>query len=100
IKPPENVASNEILHMELDKVLKTLTPREREIIKLRHGFDGGYDYTLEEIGKMYAITRERVRQIEQKALKKLQMPARADRLLGFLQDQAVKEVVAEREKSR
>ncbi|MDO4587499.1 MAG: sigma-70 family RNA polymerase sigma factor [Planctomycetia bacterium] len=81
---PEKLASNEMLRKEIDKLLKTLSPREREIIRLRYGLENGYMYTLEEVGRIFEVTRERVRQIEAKAVKKLQMPGRSKALLGFL----------------
>jgi RNA polymerase primary sigma factor len=81
---PERSASNELLRKEIGKLLKTLTPREREIIKLRYGLENGYSYTLEEVGRIFQVTRERVRQIEQKAVQKLQQPARSRILAGFL----------------
>ncbi|NOR64734.1 MAG: RNA polymerase subunit sigma-70, partial [Candidatus Scalindua sp.] len=62
----------------------TLTYREREIIKLRYGIGDGYTYTLEEVGKRFMVTRERVRQIEAKAVRKLQHPIRSRKLEGFL----------------
>ena len=83
---PEKSASNEMLRREIDKVLKTLTPREREIIKLRYGLENGYMYTLEEVGRIFEVTRERVRQIEAKAVEKLQMPGRSRLLAGFLDE--------------
>ena len=67
-------------------MLNTLTYREREIMKLRYGIGGGYTYTLEEVGKRFKVTRERVRQIEAKALRKLQHPIRSRRLEGFLEE--------------
>ena len=67
-----------------DSVLKSLTYREREIIKLRYGIGDGYTYTLEEVGKIFKVTRERVRQVEAKAIRKLQHPVRARKLEGFL----------------
>ncbi|MDR1290440.1 MAG: sigma-70 family RNA polymerase sigma factor, partial [Planctomycetaceae bacterium] len=73
---PEHSASNELLRREIGKILKSLTPREREIIKLRFGLENGYSYTLEEVGKIFKVTRERVRQIEAKAVEKLQQPSR------------------------
>ncbi|MDR2171288.1 MAG: sigma-70 family RNA polymerase sigma factor [Planctomycetaceae bacterium] len=81
---PEHTASNELLKREIGKILKTLTPREREIIKLRFGLENGYSYTLEEVGKIFKVTRERVRQIEAKAVEKLQQPSRCRSLAGFL----------------
>ncbi len=81
---PINTATHEMLKERLRDVLKTLTYREREIIKLRYGLEDGYTYTLEEVGKIFKVTRERVRQIEAKAVKKLQHPIRARHLEGFL----------------
>jgi RNA polymerase primary sigma factor len=65
-------------------ILKTLSYREREIIKLRYGIGDGYTYTLEEVGRIFKVTRERVRQVEAKAIRKLQHPVRSRRLEGFL----------------
>ena len=70
---------------KIDQVLKTLTYREREIIKLRYGLGDGYTYTLEEVGRIFKVTRERVRQIEAKAVRKLQHPVRSRQLEGFLE---------------
>ena len=82
---PESSASNDLLKKEIDKLLKVLTHREREIIKLRFGLENGYSYTLEEVGRIFQVSRERVRQIEQKAVEKLQHPCRCKHLMGFLQ---------------
>jgi RNA polymerase primary sigma factor len=65
-------------------VLKHLNYREREIIRLRYGLADGYAYTLEEVGKIFCVTRERVRQIEAKAVRKLQHPIRCQDLAGFI----------------
>src|SRR5207302_1749749 len=65
-------------------MIETLTYREREIIKLRYGLGDGYTYTLEEVGRIFKVTRERVRQIEAKAVRKLQHPVRSRQLEGFL----------------
>jgi RNA polymerase primary sigma factor len=81
---PVNAATHEMLKDKLDQILQTLTFREREIIKLRYGMGDGYTYTLEEVGKVFKVTRERVRQIEAKAVRKLQHPVRARKLQGFL----------------
>ena len=81
---PVSAATHEMLKDKLDQVLQTLTFREREIIKLRYGIGDGYTYTLEEVGKIFKVTRERVRQIEAKAVRKLQHPVRARKLEGFL----------------
>lgn len=81
---PVSTATNEMLKDRIEGVLKTLTYREREIIKLRYGIGDGYTYTLEEVGKIFKVTRERVRQVEAKAIRKLQHPVRARKLQGFL----------------
>ncbi len=81
--PVEN-ATQEMLRDKIEQVLKTLTYREREIIKLRYGIGDGYTYTLEEVGRIFKVTRERVRQVEAKAIRKLQHPVRARKLEGFL----------------
>ena len=77
-------AGGEMLKDRIEEVLKTLTYREREIIKLRYGIGDGYTYTLEEVGKIFRVTRERVRQVEAKAIRKLQHPVRSRKLEGFL----------------
>jgi len=82
---PVNAATYEMLKDKLEKVLETLTFREREIIKLRYGIGDGYTYTLEEVGRIFKVTRERVRQIEAKAVRKLQHPVRSRMLEGFLE---------------
>ncbi len=77
-------AGTEMLKDRIEEILKTLTYREREIIKLRYGIGDGYTYTLEEVGRIFKVTRERVRQVEAKAIRKLQHPVRARKLEGFL----------------
>jgi RNA polymerase primary sigma factor len=74
----------EMLKARLESVMNDLTYREREIIRLRYGLTDGYTYTLEEVGKIFSVTRERVRQIESKAVRKLQQPYRTRALAGFL----------------
>ena len=81
---PSDSAAQEMLRSRIETVLKTLTYREREIIKLRYGIGDGYTYTLEEVGRIFKVTRERVRQVEAKALRKLQHPVRSRKLQGFL----------------
>ena len=81
---PVSAAAQEMLKEKVESVLDTLTYREREIIKLRYGIGDGYTYTLEEVGKKFMVTRERVRQIEAKAVRKLQHPVRSRILEGFL----------------
>ncbi|TWT79928.1 RNA polymerase sigma factor SigA [Planctomycetes bacterium CA13] len=85
---PVKMAASGILRNKIDELLKTLTFREREIIRLRYGLVDGYSYTLEECGRIFKVTRERVRQIEAKAVAKLQSPSRADRLAEFLKTAA------------
>lgn len=80
---PVAAATHEMLKEKIDDVLDTLTYREREIIKLRYGIGDGYTYTLEEVGRIFKVTRERVRQIEAKAIRKLQHPIRSRKLEGF-----------------
>jgi RNA polymerase primary sigma factor len=85
---PVSAATQEMLKDKIEQVLKTLTYREREIIKLRYGLGDGYTYTLEEVGRIFKVTRERVRQIEAKAVRKLQHPVRSRQLEGFLDGSA------------
>jgi len=84
VDSPVASATQEMLKDRIDVVLKTLSYREREIIKLRYGIGDGYTYTLEEVGRIFKVTRERVRQVEAKAIRKLQHPVRARKLEGFL----------------
>ena len=84
IDSPVSSATQGMLRERIDTVLKTLSYREREIIKLRYGIGDGYTYTLEEVGRIFKVTRERVRQVEAKAIRKMQHPVRARRLEGFL----------------
>ncbi|MSR04703.1 MAG: RNA polymerase sigma factor RpoD [Phycisphaerales bacterium] len=81
---PHEAASSELLRQRINDVLRTLTYREREILKLRYGIGDGYTYTLEEVGRIFKVTRERVRQVENKAIRKLQHPVRRQRLASFL----------------
>ena len=81
---PFRMATNSLLRDRIEGLLKTLTYREREIIRLRYGLGDGYSYTLEEVGRIFKVTRERVRQIEAKAVRKLQHPVRSQKLEGFL----------------
>ena len=89
IDSPVASATQEMLRERIDVVLKTLSYREREIIKLRYGIGDGYTYTLEEVGRIFKVTRERVRQVEAKAIRKLQHPVRARKLEGFIDHKAV-----------
>ena len=82
---PTHSATHGLLKDRLESLLKTLTYREREIIRLRYGLTDGYTYTLEEVGRIFRVTRERVRQIEAKAVKKLQHPVRSKQLETFLE---------------
>lgn len=81
---PLTTATHAMLKDKIEGLLKTLTYREREIIRLRYGLGDGYTYTLEEVGRIFKVTRERVRQIEAKAVRKLQHPVRSQQLEGFL----------------
>jgi RNA polymerase primary sigma factor len=81
---PVTAAAQEMLRDKIMAVLDTLSFREREIIKLRYGIGDGYTYTLEEVGRIFKVTRERVRQIEAKAVRKLQHPVRSRMLEGFI----------------
>ena len=76
--------NRELLKARIADVLAGLDYREREIIRLRYGLADGYAYTLEEVGKIFSVTRERVRQIETKAVRSLQHPIRSRKLSGFL----------------
>jgi RNA polymerase primary sigma factor len=88
---PAEGAVLEMLRQRIEVVLKTLTYREREIIKLRYGIGDGYTYTLEEVGRIFKVTRERVRQVEAKAIRKLQHPVRARKLQGFVDNARLKD---------
>ena len=87
---PERMAERSLLKKQVDEVLKTLTPREERVIRLRFGIDDGYHRTLEEVGNIFQVTRERIRQIEDKALKKLRHPSRAAILQQFLDNFHIK----------
>lgn len=82
---PSDVASHTLLKEQLGEVLATLTPREEKVLKLRFGLEDGRSRTLEEVGKEFNVTRERIRQIEAKALRKLRHPSRSKRLKDFLE---------------
>ncbi len=81
---PVASASQEMLREKIEQVLNTLSYREREIVRLRYGIGDGYTYTLEEVGRIFKVTRERVRQVEAKAIRKMQHPVRSKKLEGFL----------------
>jgi RNA polymerase primary sigma factor len=84
VDSPVASATQEMLKDRIDSILKTLSYREREIIKLRYGIGDGYTYTLEEVGRIFKVTRERVRQVEAKAIRKMQHPVRSRKLEGFM----------------
>jgi RNA polymerase primary sigma factor len=90
---PSESAAQDMLRQRIEQVLRGLTYREREIIKLRYGIGDGYTYTLEEVGRIFKVTRERVRQVEAKAIRKLQHPVRARKLDGFVDRMLEKEGV-------
>ena len=81
---PSEMTAQTLLKDRLRKVLSTLTPREQEVLKLRFGLDDGYSRTLEEVGRRFKVTRERIRQIEAKALRKMRHPTRLKQLDGFI----------------
>lgn len=82
---PSDHAAYELLKEQLEDVLDTLTDREENVLRLRFGLDDGRTRTLEEVGKVFGVTRERIRQIEAKALRKLRHPSRSKRLKDFLE---------------
>jgi RNA polymerase primary sigma factor len=82
---PIDAATRAMLKERIDQVLRTLTTREREIIRLRYGLSDGFTHTLEEVGRVFHVTRERIRQIETKAVRKLREPERTRQLEGFLE---------------
>ncbi len=85
VEVPSEAAEAEILKEQLHEALHTLSPREEKIIRLRFGLDDGRIRTLDEVGKNFGVTRERIRQIEAKALRKLRHPARSKKLQGYLE---------------
>ena len=81
---PQDAASYTLLREQLNEVMKTLTPREAKVLRLRFGLDDGKARTLEEVGKEFDVTRERIRQIEAKALRKLRQPSRSKKLIDYM----------------
>jgi RNA polymerase primary sigma factor len=81
---PADAAIQSDLRAALDDALSSLSPREAKVLRMRYGIDAKSDHTLEEVGKQFDVTRERIRQIESKAMRKLLHPSRADRLRTFL----------------
>ena len=81
---PEEAAAGHLLHEQIEEMLDALSEREREVLHYRFGLEDGRSYTLEEVGKRFGVTRERIRQIEAKALRKLRHPSRSKKLKDFL----------------
>lgn len=86
VQSPTDNASHDILRTQLLEVIETLTPREQKVIRLRYGLDDGHARTLEEVGKEFNVTRERIRQIEAKALRKLRHPNRSKKIQDFYEE--------------
>ena len=84
IESPVDSATNEGLSESTREILASLTPREAKVLRMRFGIDMNTDHTLEEVGKQFDVTRERIRQIEAKALRKLRHPSRSEQLRSFL----------------
>ena len=82
---PTDAATFQLLRDKIEEALDQLTPRERDVLKMRFGLDDGYPHTLEEVGRHFQVTRERIRQIEAKALKKLRHPSRCRRLRDYIE---------------
>ena len=85
VETPADMATHTLLREQLLDILETLTPREQSVLRLRFGLDDGRTRTLEEVGVQFDVTRERIRQIEAKALRKLRHPSRSKQLKGFLE---------------
>jgi RNA polymerase primary sigma factor len=82
---PADAANRQLLREQVELVLDTLSEREREVLYMRYGLDDGRTRTLEEVGRHFGVTRERIRQIEAKALRKLRLPGRANQLRDYLE---------------
>ena len=86
IESPIDMATAEGLREATLEILETLTPREAKVLRMRFGIEMNTDHTLEEVGKQFDVTRERIRQIEAKALRKMRHPSRSDKLKTFLEE--------------
>ena len=86
VADPQQIAAQDLLKEAVNEVLDSLTPRERKVLKLRFGLDDNQPHTLEEVGREFGVTRERIRQIEQKALRKLRNPSRSGKLRDYLSE--------------
>lgn len=81
---PDEAAASKLMREQLTQILTTLSPREEQVLRMRFGLDDGKTHTLEEVGGAFHVTRERIRQIEAKALRKLRHPSRSRQLKDFL----------------
>ena len=84
IDSPSIMTANRLLKEQIEQVLSTLPAREQKVLRMRFGLDDGYGHTLEEVGYIFKVTRERIRQIEAKALRRLRHPSRARKLKDYL----------------
>jgi RNA polymerase primary sigma factor len=90
---PDATTAEELMRQDLGRMLSQLTPRERDIMHLRYGLEDGRQRTLEEVGRLFNITRERVRQIEHKAFRKLRQPNWSSRLAGYLDEELSRQLL-------
>ena len=82
---PEDIALSQVMNAQVEEALRTLTDRESRVLRLRFGMEGGRPHTLQEVGQEFGVTRERIRQIEAKALQKMREPSRSSKLRDYLE---------------